>query len=127
MDILLCNACQKDTYGEAKGRAISAVEDFIGEVATWPRRARDLLDCDHLDHDMRFYFTVFLLANGTPPSIVMHLYIHMSCLRDLAAQIDVLTIIKNYQERKLCNYYQYFNVYTRRAQFVNEIASNESN
>ena len=63
-------------------RADKQLEDHIGEIATWPKWARQLALAPLLDKQ-GFTLTTFLLGNRVPPIVIAEFMVTM--LRDYSA------------------------------------------
>ena len=76
-------------------RADKHLSDHIGEIATWPKWARQLALAPLLDKRARFTLTTFLLGNRVPPIVIAEFMVTM--LRDYSACLDVATMLDKYR------------------------------
>ena len=76
-------------------RADKHFSDHIGEIATWPKWARQLALAPLLDKRARFTLTTFLLSNRVPPIVIAEFMVTM--LRDYSACLDVATMLDKYR------------------------------
>ena len=76
-------------------RADKHFSDHIGEIATWPKWARQLALAPLLDKRARFTLTTFLLGNRVPPIVIAEFMVTM--LRDYSACLDVATMLDKYR------------------------------
>jgi len=73
------------------------IQDLIGPKRGWPKYMLSLMfKQGYLKNGERFSLTVFLLANGLQPELIVLWYARMRMLRDVSAHRHVEWLIKNY-------------------------------
>ena len=85
-----------------EARLLEKIEDMVGyPVKHWPDAERTRMLGKHLDFRARFGLYLFVVGNMCPPGIFVDWIVLRGMLRDQAAAMHMITILKSHMTGKL--------------------------